>query len=163
MKAQLQNMESDPLPRSLLLDSSEAPPRRSNATSSATAASEPTSAEAADLAPLNLKELERRCMGRIEFAERLLASFEQRFPVETAEITESFERADVARLARLVHQLKGSTANIGAVGLNRLLQRIEQVVHSGRLSDLPNLLDHLAQEWQRFQAFKRSLEKTSKL
>lgn len=37
-------------------------------------------AESGEL-PLNYGQLVRRCMGRIELAERLLASFCQRFPV----------------------------------------------------------------------------------
>ncbi|HEY2146586.1 MAG TPA: Hpt domain-containing protein [Pirellulales bacterium] len=162
MKAQLPDIGTDPLPRSLLLESPDVSPRRSSTSSAAAVPVEPSLADIAELTPLNRKELERRCMGRIEFAERLLASFEQRFPIESTEIAESYERADVARLARLVHQLKGSTANIGAVALNRLLQRIEQLVQSGNLADLPEWLDRLNLEWQRFQAFKRSLEKTNK-
>ncbi|HKD37771.1 MAG TPA: Hpt domain-containing protein [Pirellulales bacterium] len=161
MKAQLHDIAEDPLPRSLLIDLPDSPPRGANGTAGLPPRSSAAPTEEQELAALNIKELERRCMGRIEFAERLLASFEQRFPIETAEITESFERTDLARLTRLVHQLKGSTANIGAVALNRLLQQIEKAIQYGNLADFPEWLDRLNREWQRFLNVRRSLEKTN--
>jgi HPt (histidine-containing phosphotransfer) domain-containing protein len=107
--------------------------------------------------PLDLAELRRRCMGRLDFADRLLASFDTRFPVEVLEIVQSLDAEDMPRLARLVHQLKGTTANICAPILNQIVQRIEETVKAGELAETRRELEQLEHEWERFTEFKESM------
>lgn len=58
----------------------------------------PCTADAGSTLPLDLGRLLRRCMGRVELAERLLASF-QRMPIEVAQIQECLAASDLVRLA----------------------------------------------------------------
>lgn len=110
--------------------------------------------DSAVCAPINLAELQRRCMGRLEFAQRLLDSFEDRFPVEVLEILKSLNTQDLPSLARLTHRLKGTAANISAPILSQILQRIEEAVHHGNLAEAARLVAQLQVEWGRFLAYR---------
>jgi HPt (histidine-containing phosphotransfer) domain-containing protein len=108
-------------------------------------------------APLNFDELLERCMGRLEFAERILASFERRLPVESLEIAKSLEANDLARAARLTHQLKGTAANICAPGLLEIVKRTERAVRDGQPSEAARLLGELDVEWKRFITYRATI------
>src|SRR5687767_10019565 len=80
--------------------------------------------------PLDFAQLVHRCMGRIELAERLLASFESRFPVDLSQVEQCVREGDATKLARLVHQLKGSAANVSAPELHAVMSRMEEAVRA---------------------------------
>jgi HPt (histidine-containing phosphotransfer) domain-containing protein len=162
MNAAFSEMESELIPRSLLLE-----PAQSDITSKSAPARRPTGKSSDSLAnwgdglPLNLDELQHRCMGRTDFAERLLDSFEMRFPEELQEIVNSLELEDSSRLARLVHQLRGTTANICAPALTQILQQIEELIESRRVTEIPRWLDLAERQFQRFTEYRRSIGKVA--
>jgi HPt (histidine-containing phosphotransfer) domain-containing protein len=164
MQATFGETDAERFPRSLLLEPAKAGSGQPSFAPGRLAANLIDSglSECGEPLPLNLEELKRRCMGRMDFAARLLASFENRFPAEVAEIAKCLELQDVAGLARLVHQLKGTTANICAPSLNQIVQQIEELVQAGQLTDIPRRLALLDSEWQRFIVFKQSLSGASK-
>src|SRR5205085_12588475 len=92
----------------------------------ASTASKPSGRAAGDNPPLNFDQLVMRCMGRLELAQRLLASFERRFPLELSQIEQSLETGDLPTFVRQAHQLKGASANVSAPGLHAILKRIEE-------------------------------------
>jgi HPt (histidine-containing phosphotransfer) domain-containing protein len=105
--------------------------------------------------PLDLQQLVHRCMGRIDLAERLLNSFENRFPTDLAQVEQCLAEGDPAKLARICHQLKGAAANISAPQLHSVMSRMEQAVRDGQ-NDNANRCLHEAQEaWTKFRAFKQ--------
>jgi HPt (histidine-containing phosphotransfer) domain-containing protein len=106
-----------------------------------------------DEVPLDLEQLKRRCMGRIELVERLLMSFEDRFPVELAQIEESLGASDVSRFVRLAHQLKGAAANISAPGLRVTLEQLEDTGRAGQMDEVGPCLANVRSEWSRFQSY----------
>jgi HPt (histidine-containing phosphotransfer) domain-containing protein len=108
---------------------------------------------------LNFDELVRRCMGRIELAERLLSSFDQRFPVELAEIERCLLAGDAPTAARLSHQLKGASGNVSAVALHAVASQIEHAVRSGDLNDARSRLVDAHQAWDEYQSAKSSLSR----
>lgn len=112
---------------------------------------------AMELPPLDLQQLQRRCMGRIELVDRLLASFEKRFPVELLEIEESLTAQDEPRLLMLVHRLKGAAANISAPVLHRVIQQMESAIHAGQWAAAEQCLATLQSEWERFTHYKGSV------
>ena len=119
----------------------------------------PCAAAAADAKssmPLDLDQLVRRCMGRVDLAERLLASFQERLPVEVAQIQECLAAGDVTRLARLVHQFKGTTANVSAHELHGIAVRMEHAAQAGQCEIVTCCLTEVVQAWQRFQQFRQS-------
>lgn len=114
-------------------------------------------ADARDLAPLDLEQLRRRCMGSLDLVERLLASFERRFPPALLKIELYLSANDAPRLIQLAHQLKGAAANISALALHHLLQQMEVAAGEEELAAAAVWLSQLQCEWERFTHYKGSV------
>jgi HPt (histidine-containing phosphotransfer) domain-containing protein len=104
--------------------------------------------------PLELDDLTQRCLGSLALVERLLASFEQRFPIELCEIAQSLEAGDVPRLVRSAHQLKGAAANMSAPMLRSILEHVEHAARAENLTPIAGYLAELEAEWERFCRFR---------
>jgi two-component system sensor histidine kinase/response regulator len=63
-----------------------------------------------------------------------------------AELSHAFDHRDSAAVIRAAHTLRGSSANLGAVDLGRLCERIEAVGITGDLAAAGALLDALRTE-----------------
>lgn len=111
-----------------------------------------------DGAPIGFDELAQRCLGSIALMERLLASFDRRFPPGVEEIADSLAAGDTARLVRCAHQLKGAAANMSAPTLKTLLERIEHAARAGDLSPITGYLGELEVEWQRYCQYRAEHE-----
>lgn len=109
-------------------------------------------------AVLNHAELLERCMGNIEFAERILDKFQEGFGADLAELEEGLDFADAERVASVAHRLKGASANVSAPGLRQSASIIEQLGRAGQLAEVPNHLAHLRSEWSRFVGEASSTE-----
>jgi HPt (histidine-containing phosphotransfer) domain-containing protein len=106
--------------------------------------------------PFDLPQLVRRCMGRIELAERLLASFESRFPEDLSKIEDGLAADDPEATSRLVHQMKGAAANVSATSLYDILSRLEQAVRHQQRETASHCLGEVQEAWNRYQQFKSS-------
>lgn len=100
--------------------------------------------------PLDLHDLAERCLGSFELVERLLNSFEQRFWPEVEQLERALAAGNAELAARVVHTLKGATANVSAERLRRVVAQIENVLRSGSLEDLRAPLEQLRHEWEQF-------------
>jgi len=100
--------------------------------------------------PLDRDELVRRCLGRIELAERLLKSFESRFPEDLSRIEECLLAGDSTELTRLVHQLKGSAANVSAPELHKVMTQMEQAVRGQQHDAAQICLAEVHRAWDRY-------------
>jgi HPt (histidine-containing phosphotransfer) domain-containing protein len=107
--------------------------------------------------PLDLDQLVRRCMGRIELVDRLLASFEDRFPKELSQIEECLVTGDVEHLARLTHQLKGAAANVSASSLHAITTKMEESARAHQLDDVVTCLTDVRLAFDRFKVYKASI------
>jgi HPt (histidine-containing phosphotransfer) domain-containing protein len=110
--------------------------------------------------PLEFDELVRRCMGRIELVERLLASFEDRFPKELSQIEECLIAGDVERLTRLTHQLKGTAANVSAPVILAIATKMEESARARRLETVTTHLSDVRDAWEQFRAYKATLPRS---
>jgi HPt (histidine-containing phosphotransfer) domain-containing protein len=107
--------------------------------------------------PLDFAQLTRRCMGKIEFAERLLASFEERFPQGLSQIEQYLADGNTDDLARLTHQLKGAAANVSAPALQAIMTDLDDSARSGQLDVVVGRLPDVHRAWDRFKEVKSSL------
>lgn len=107
--------------------------------------------------PFDVQQLVRRCMGRIELAERLLASFESRFPDDLFKIEACLTADDSSGLARLVHQMKGAAANVSAPSLYSILSRMEQAVRDEQHETAGQCLEEVQEVWERYLQSKSAL------
>ena len=64
---------------------------------------------------LNTQELIARCMGNLEFAERLLDKFQGRLDADIVELEAAIDAEDADAIARVAHRIKGASANVGGV------------------------------------------------
>ncbi|MHC4399262.1 MAG: Hpt domain-containing protein [Planctomycetota bacterium] len=100
----------------------------------------------------------QRCLGNVEFAERVLAKFRDRFGEDLRQLERGVESADAGQIARIAHRLKGASANVAAAGLRRHAAEIEEFGRVGRISEVPSCLARLRHEWTRFIGTASSLE-----
>lgn len=108
--------------------------------------------------PLDLEQLVRRCLGRIDLAERLLKSFESRFPEDLSRIEECLHEPDSPDLPRLVHQLKGAAANVSAPALHAIMTRMEDAVRAEQREEAGQCLEEVHQAWDRYLEFKSATQ-----
>lgn len=99
---------------------------------------------------LDMEDLLTRCLGNVEFAERILAMFRERFGADLAELEKTAAAGDSLAVARLAHRLKGASANAAAPGLRSAAARVEQAARQGSLAEVPARLGELRREWRRF-------------
>lgn len=67
---------------------------------------------------INVDDLMGRCLGNLDFVERILTIFQSRCEADVAELEEAIQCSDLARVQRISHRLKGACANAGATNLS---------------------------------------------
>lgn len=67
---------------------------------------------------INVDDLMARCMGNLEFVERILTIFQTRGDADLQELEDAVGSTDFARVQRISHRLKGACANAGATSLS---------------------------------------------
>lgn len=107
-------------------------------------------------APIQFDELVERCLGKIEFAERILTKFNERFPESIDQLVQSSEQGDLETVASVAHRLKGAAANISAPGILAVVEQIETKGRSGQADDLACCFDQLMSEWTRLTDYTTS-------
>jgi HPt (histidine-containing phosphotransfer) domain-containing protein len=76
---------------------------------------------------IDTDELLGRCMGRIDFMERVLNRFLDASDKELADIEQALESGDHTELARVAHRLSGSALNVSAKPLATKAKQLEQL------------------------------------
>jgi two-component system sensor histidine kinase/response regulator len=99
---------------------------------------------------LDTEDLMARCLGNLEFAERVLAMFQQRGNVDLAELEQAVAAEDIETVTRIAHRLKGASANVAAPGLRATAAEIEQAARQRSVEEIPAHLAEFRREWERF-------------
>lgn len=99
---------------------------------------------------IDVNELLARCMGNLQFAQRVVAKFHARLDDDLIELDKALAESNSGSVARLAHRIKGAAANVGAHGLFRQAATLEELALANEVADLANLLDGLRQEKSRF-------------
>ena len=95
-------------------------------------------------------ELLERCMGNLEFAERVLTKFQGRFDGQLEEMENALAQKDVEQVVLVAHRLKGESASVAASGLRDRAEEIERLGRGNRVADIPTSLQNLRSEWASF-------------
>lgn len=121
------------------------------------------------MAPQNVEELSSvvaynelltRCLNNVDFAERMLALFQERCAEDLSELDRAFEKNDLEALRRLAHRLAGAAANAAAFGLKAKAAELRVAATEGASERIQECLAGLRQEWMRLQN-ALSAERTS--
>ncbi len=126
-----------------------------------TAMNSAASSSTTDVVAFDRDELVQRCLGSLALVERLLSRFDERFPIEVAQIDDSLSAGDTTTAARLAHRLKGAAANISAPALRNVLQQIEDSARADRMDQIASRMAELNRQWQRFGADKSASSTTA--
>jgi HPt (histidine-containing phosphotransfer) domain-containing protein len=103
-------------------------------------------------------ELLARCMGNLQFAERILAIFQTRFEEDLVQLERTLAAEDAGAVASIAHRLKGASANAAAPLLQARAAQIEQFAGEKRLSEARDCVDELRQEWCWFKESVSSVD-----
>jgi HPt (histidine-containing phosphotransfer) domain-containing protein len=76
----------------------------------------------------------------------LVNLFIEHAPPKIAAIRDAIAQQDATAVRRAAHSLKGSSANVGARGMQHVCERLEQDAASGSLEGAPALLAQLEEE-----------------
>jgi HPt (histidine-containing phosphotransfer) domain-containing protein len=104
----------------------------------------------AALQPIDFEELVERCLGNLDFVDRVLTRFQTQFDGDFRRLQDACQAADSREVARVAHLLKGSAASVSARTLQQVASRIERLGRTAQLDDISGHLDTLENEWSRF-------------
>lgn len=102
------------------------------------------------LPALDPQELLARCLGNLDFVERVLAKFESRFDADLEALAAAVRSDDSDQITLIAHRIKGASANVAAHGLRQKAAGIEQLARQQALTEIPAQLEQLRTEWGRF-------------
>ena len=111
-----------------------------------------------EVSAFEFDELLERCMGNLEFVERILSKFQRRFGENLEELEKALDAEDAEQLVRLAHRLKGESANMAARGLRDQAAKIERLGRDGRVCEVGPCLAGLRAEWSQFAESVASLD-----
>lgn len=98
----------------------------------------------------NQQELVSRCLGNWELVDRILTKFLSRFEEDFAEMSRAIAVGDAQAIVRVAHRLKGSSATTAAIRIRDSATHIEDLASEGMLAEIPDRLQELRQEGDRF-------------
>lgn len=87
-----------------------------------------------------------------EFLREIAGIFCEDTPLRLAELDQSLATGDIARFTRAAHSIKGSSANLGAVALRALAEKLEHQSRTTGLVGANLLVEQIKLEFDRAQA-----------
>lgn len=96
---------------------------------------------------IDVEDLMTRCLGNIEFAEKILAVFQTRCEADLVELEEAATAGDMGRIEKLAHRLKGACANAGASRLSTRASELWTAAHQKATAEIPSKLMTLRTAW----------------
>ncbi len=109
----------------------------------------------------DFQELLERCLGNLQFAERVLAKFQSRFDDDLLELDQALEANDSEAIARIAHRLKGASATAAANGIRHQAAEIEDLARNRNIAGIPSCLSQLRTECAKFADSVSALSKTA--
>jgi HPt (histidine-containing phosphotransfer) domain-containing protein len=93
-----------------------------------------------------------RCLNKIDFAERMLALFQERCIEEMSDLVGAVERRDLEAVRKIAHRMSGACANAAAFGLQSRVTELRKAADGGSIDEVVERMDALELEWDRFTA-----------
>ncbi len=98
---------------------------------------------------IDVDDLMRRCLGNIDFANRILGLLTGRCEEDLAELECAIEEADCRRVGAIAHRLKGASASGAAHGLSRKADELCSAAAAGSTEAVTRVFHELRSEWDR--------------
>jgi histidine phosphotransfer protein HptB len=84
-----------------------------------------------------------------EFQREIIAIYLEDTPQRIAELEQSLAAGDTPKFTRAAHSVKGSSANLGAMGVRAVAEKLERQSHDQGLTNVAELLANLKSEFAR--------------
>jgi signal transduction histidine kinase/CheY-like chemotaxis protein/HPt (histidine-containing phosphotransfer) domain-containing protein len=101
-------------------------------------------------AVIDRPSLLKRCLGKPDLADKLLAKLHARLGTDLNEIKAAVDAGDSEQLSRCAHRLKGAAANLSAEPLRAVSAELEALGRSGDIVTARDTLARLKYEGRRF-------------
>jgi HPt (histidine-containing phosphotransfer) domain-containing protein len=105
---------------------------------------------------LDFEALVNRCMGNMDFVDRVLLKINERLPLDIEELERALNQQDAQQVAGVAHRIKGSVANISANKLQGIAQEIENMGREGIIESIPSRINALHKEWENLREWTTS-------
>lgn len=86
-----------------------------------------------------------------EFLREIIGIYMEDTPLRIAELEQSLAAGDVSKFTRAAHSIKGSSANLGAMGVRAVAEQLEHHSNSQGLVDVTDFISKLKAEFARAQ------------
>ncbi len=86
-----------------------------------------------------------------EFLREIAGIFLEDTPLRISELDQSLVAGDASRFTRAAHSIKGSSANLGAMGVRNLAEKLEHQSRTDGLAAVAPLIAELKTEYARAQ------------
>lgn len=96
---------------------------------------------------INVDDLMSRCMGNLEFVERILNIFQSRCEADLQELETAIAASDLVQVQRISHRLKGACANAGASSLSARASELWTAANKEFTDVLAARFAQFKQEW----------------
>lgn len=87
-----------------------------------------------------------------EFVREIAGIFLEDTPLRIAELDQSLAAGDVAKFTRAAHSIKGSSANLGAMALREVAEKLEHTARTSGIGDVASMVTQIKAEFARAQA-----------
>ena len=92
-----------------------------------------------------------------EFLREIAAIFLEDTPLRIAELSQSLGAGDVGRFTRAAHSIKGSSANLGAMALRAVAEKLEHQSRTDGLGGVAPMVENVKAEFIRAETELRKL------
>ena len=87
-----------------------------------------------------------------EFLREIAGIFLEDTPLRIAELEQSYAAGDVAKFTRAAHSIKGSSANLGAMALRSVAERLEHQARTDGVASGAHYISEIKAEFARAEA-----------
>lgn len=113
---------------------------------SAMAAAVTVQPEKVDAPCIDIEEFTDRCMGKPHLVRDLLEMFAEAMDERSTELSRLVSSGEISKVASAAHSLKGMSANVSAIRVNRIAAKLEQAARQGQAKDCVEIESQLLTE-----------------
>jgi two-component system, sensor histidine kinase and response regulator len=102
--------------------------------------------------PIDLERIQDATGGDMEFMKELVDIFIEDAQLRIREIRQALDASNFDDLGKTAHKLKGSSANLGAVGVSSMAKTLEELGKQQELDRASQVLEGLVAEMSRVES-----------
>lgn len=105
-----------------------------------------------DIPCIDVEEFTERCMGKPHLVRDLLEMFAEAIEERSTELSRLLSSGEIAKVATAAHSLKGMSANVSAIRVNRVAAKLEEAARHGKAKECVEMESQLLSELESCRA-----------